>query len=389
MVFIIILLSLIVLQGVPLTIYIFQFVYYLFCFAMLALGVSWLVSSLNVFIRDVGQVITLLLQVGFWGTPIFWDINMFSEPIQKWLKLNPFFYIVQGYRDSFIGGVPFWQHGAYTLYFWSITGAVAARRSLCLQKAAASVLGRALRGSAMGNDIAISIDNISKEYFLYKKPHHRVIEIFHPLEKAVPQIFYRPVETFPFRSPGGSRSVSSAATAPANRPCCRLSAATCRRLSGSIGVKGRISALLELGAGFNPEFTGRENVYLNTAILGLSREETEARFGQIVDFADIGDFIDRPVKTYSSGMYVRLAFATAISVDPEILVIDEALAVGDIFFQQKCVEHMKQVMQTARFCWSVTICIRFPTCATGSSCSKKEESSTRASLPRECPNTPN
>jgi len=124
MVFIIILLALMLFQGVAPTIYIVQFLYYLFCFATLALGVSWLVSSLNVFIRDVGQVITLLLQVGFWGTPIFWDINMFSAGIQKWLKLNPFFYIVQGYRDSFIGGVPFWHHSVYTLYFWAITGSM-------------------------------------------------------------------------------------------------------------------------------------------------------------------------------------------------------------------------------------------------------------------------
>ena len=120
-VFIVILVALLLIQEVPITIYSFQFIYYLFCFSMLALGISWLVSSLNVFIRDVGQMITLLLQVGFWGTPIFWDINMFSEPIQKWLKLNPFCYIVQGYRDSFISGIGFWEHGAYNLYFWAVT----------------------------------------------------------------------------------------------------------------------------------------------------------------------------------------------------------------------------------------------------------------------------
>ncbi|MEN8191043.1 MAG: Wzt carbohydrate-binding domain-containing protein, partial [Thermodesulfobacteriota bacterium] len=99
-----------------------------------------------------------------------------------------------------------------------------------------------------------------------------------------------------------------------------------------------------LGSGFNPEFTGRENVYLNTAILGMSKQETDARFEQITEFADIGDFIERPVKTYSSGMNARLAFSTAIAVDPDILIIDEALAVGDIFFQQKCVAHMKKMM---------------------------------------------
>ncbi|MCW5198366.1 ABC transporter ATP-binding protein, partial [Desulfobulbus sp. F3] len=114
--------------------------------------------------------------------------------------------------------------------------------------------------------------------------------------------------------------------------------------SGTVQVNGRISALLELGAGFNPEFTGRENVYLNTAIQGISEEDTDARFQRIAEFADIGEFIDRPVKTYSSGMYIRLAFAAAVSVQPEILIVDEALAVGDIFFQQKCMTHMKKMM---------------------------------------------
>jgi len=114
--------------------------------------------------------------------------------------------------------------------------------------------------------------------------------------------------------------------------------------SGSVTVNGRISALLELGAGFNPEFTGRENVYFQGVLLGLSKEEMDIRFDEIVDFADIGEFIDQPVRTYSSGMFVRLAFATAIHVDPDILVIDEALAVGDIAFQRKCFERLGMLL---------------------------------------------
>ena len=116
--------------------------------------------------------------------------------------------------------------------------------------------------------------------------------------------------------------------------------------SGTVAINGRISALLELGAGFNPEFSGRDNVYLTTSIMGLTKEETDSRFQQIADFAEIGDFIDQPVKMYSSGMFVRLAFATAISVDPDILIVDEALAVGDIFFQQKCMKYMQHMMES-------------------------------------------
>ncbi len=116
--------------------------------------------------------------------------------------------------------------------------------------------------------------------------------------------------------------------------------------SGSIQTNGRIAALLELGSGFNPEFTGRENVYMNAAVLGLSREEVDGRFNDIADFADIGDYIDQPVKTYSSGMMVRLAFAVIAHVDAEILVVDEALAVGDAFFTQKCMRFLRNFMKT-------------------------------------------
>ncbi|MDZ7593978.1 MAG: ABC transporter ATP-binding protein [Thiobacillus sp.] len=113
--------------------------------------------------------------------------------------------------------------------------------------------------------------------------------------------------------------------------------------SGSVETRGRIAALLELGSGFNPEFTGRDNVYMNAAVLGLSREEVDARFDDVAAFADIGEFIDQPVKTYSSGMVVRLAFAVAINVDPEILIVDEALSVGDELFQRKCFSRIETI----------------------------------------------
>ena len=112
---------------------------------------------------------------------------------------------------------------------------------------------------------------------------------------------------------------------------------------GSLTVNGRVSALLELGAGFNPEFTGRDNVYLNGSILGLSTRQIDQRYQEIEDFAEIGEFINQPVKTYSSGMVVRLAFAVAINVDPEILLVDEALAVGDIYFRQRCMRKVHEL----------------------------------------------
>lgn len=122
----------------------------------------------------------------------------------------------------------------------------------------------------------------------------------------------------------------------------QLMAGTLQPSAGEVSTRGRVAALLELGAGFNPDFTGRENVYLNAAVLGLTKEETDERFPDIAAFADIGGFIDQPVKTYSSGMYVRLAFAVLTQVRPDVLIIDEALAVGDFLFQQKCFDVMRR-----------------------------------------------
>lgn len=123
----------------------------------------------------------------------------------------------------------------------------------------------------------------------------------------------------------------------------QILAGTLAPTKGRVAVHGRIAALLELGSGFNPDFSGRENVFLNGRILGLSQKEIEARYEQIVDFADIGAFIDQPVKTYSSGMFVRLAFAVQAHIDASIVIIDEALAVGDVFFRQKCYSRLEQL----------------------------------------------
>jgi lipopolysaccharide transport system ATP-binding protein len=125
----------------------------------------------------------------------------------------------------------------------------------------------------------------------------------------------------------------------------QILAGTLAQTSGEALVKGRVAALLELGSGFNPEFTGRENVYLNGSVLGLTQREIEDRYDQIVEFADIGEFINQPVKTYSSGMFVRLAFAVQAHIGSDILIIDEALSVGDIFFQQKCFRHLESLRE--------------------------------------------
>jgi lipopolysaccharide transport system ATP-binding protein len=124
----------------------------------------------------------------------------------------------------------------------------------------------------------------------------------------------------------------------------QIIAGTLAATTGNVSVNGRVSALLELGSGFNPEFTGRENVYLNGAIHGFTRDDMSARMREVLEFADIGDFVDQPVKTYSSGMMMRLAFAVAVNVQPDVLIVDEALAVGDVFFSQKCFQRIRDIV---------------------------------------------
>lgn len=190
----------------------------------------------------------------------------------------------------------------------------------------------------------ISIENVTKTYQLYESHADRVKEAFHPLRKK----FHRPFHALKNISLDiyqGEFVGIIGRNGSGKSTLLQLITGILQPTAGTISVQGQISALLELGAGFNPEFTGRENVYLNGSILGISRAEIDKNFGQIENFADIGDFIDQPVKTYSSGMFVRLAFAIAINVKPDIFIVDEALAVGDMFFQQKCIRHMEEKMK--------------------------------------------
>ena len=196
----------------------------------------------------------------------------------------------------------------------------------------------------MSEDSVIRIQNLTKAYRLYDSHADRVKETFHPFRKKYYRTF-NALTDVSFEVTRGETLGIIGRNGSGKSTLLQIICGTLQPTSGSIEVIGRVSALLELGAGFNPEFTGRQNLYINGAILGLKHEEIELRFDDIAAFAGIGDFIDQPVKTYSSGMYVRLAFAIAISVDPDILVVDEALAVGDIYYQHKCMHRMKELMQ--------------------------------------------
>jgi lipopolysaccharide transport system ATP-binding protein len=211
----------------------------------------------------------------------------------------------------------------------------------------------------MSSEIAIEVENLGKCYHIYDQPHDRLKQSLYPrlqrLAHASPKQYFR--EFWALRdvsfSVGKGETVGIVGRNGSGKSTLlQLICGTLNPSNGTIRRNGRIAALLELGSGFNPEFSGRENVYLNAAVLGLSRQETDARFDDIAAFADIGDFIDQPVKTYSSGMMVRLAFAVSINVDPEILVVDEALSVGDELFQRRCfsrIEAMRSAGTTILF----------------------------------------
>lgn len=210
-------------------------------------------------------------------------------------------------------------------------------------------------------EIVIDVRNLSKRYEIYNSPRDRLKQLVLPhLHQAAnragvalgiskqhsPPSYFREfwaLQDISFQVKRGETFGIIGRNGSGKSTLLQILAGTLAQTSGEANVNGRIAALLELGSGFNPEFSGRDNVFLNGRILGLTQKEIEARYDQIVEFADIGEFIDQPVKTYSSGMFVRLAFAVQAHIDASIVIIDEALAVGDVFFRQKCYARLEQL----------------------------------------------
>lgn len=193
----------------------------------------------------------------------------------------------------------------------------------------------------------IRANNISKCFRLYNDPLSRLKEAFYRGRRSFHQEFWALRDISMVIEEGSTVGVIGR-NGSGKSTLLQLIAGILTPTSGEITVHGRIAALLELGSGFDPEFTGRENVFMNGSILGLTRNEMAARFGDIEKFAEIGAFIDQPVKLYSSGMFVRLAFATAINVAPDILLVDEALAVGDVVFQHRCMAKIREIQQNGK-----------------------------------------
>lgn len=196
------------------------------------------------------------------------------------------------------------------------------------------------------NNYAVELSNVGKEFQTYANPINRLKELLFDDRDLSEK--YTVLKNVNLKIPKGQTIGLIGENGSGKSTLLQLICGILKPSTGVVTVEGKISALLELGAGFNPEFTGRENVYMNGAIQGFTRAEMDIRMPIIEEFAEIGEFIDKPVKTYSSGMYVRLAFASAINVNPDILIVDEALAVGDLYFQLKCIEKIKEFKESGK-----------------------------------------
>jgi ABC-type polysaccharide/polyol phosphate transport system ATPase subunit len=192
------------------------------------------------------------------------------------------------------------------------------------------------------SNIAIQVKHLTKIYKLYDKPIDRLKESLHPLKKQYHKDFYA-LNDVSFEIKKGETVGIIGKNGAGKSTLLKIITGVLTPTSGSIHVNGRIASLLELGAGFNPEYTGVENIYFQGSLMGYTRAEMESKIDDILAFADIGDFVHQSVKMYSSGMFARLAFAVAINVDPDVLIVDEALSVGDAAFQKKCLDRINQM----------------------------------------------
>ena len=202
-------------------------------------------------------------------------------------------------------------------------------------------------------DIAIKIENLTKVYHLYDRPQDIIKELFHPFRKSYHHDFYA-MDDVSFSIPKGQTIGIIGKNGAGKSTLLKMITGVLTPTKGTITTQGKIASLLELGAGFSPEMTGLENIFLNGTLMGFSKQEIDHKIEDILEFADIGEFIHQPVKMYSSGMFARLAFAVSINVEPDILIVDEALSVGDMAFQMKCFKKFQDFQKEGRTILFVT-----------------------------------
>ena len=318
-----------------------------------AVGV-WL-AAVNVRYRDVRYITPFLVQIWFFATPVAYASDVVPDKWAPLFHLNPMVGVVDGFRWTVLGVEP------------SVTchrhrGGRGARR-LCDRAARVRTSGSNLRGRGVmtitngttyDDDWSIRVDHVAKRYDLGEREQYRALRdvIARSARRLVAPAPERPdnrhrwaLEDVSFRVAPGEVVGLVGRNGAGKSTLLKLISRITRPTRGETAVRGRIGTLLEVGSGFHPELTGAENIYLNGAILGMRHAEIKANFDEIVEFSGIGTYLDTPVKRYSTGMYMRLAFAVAAHLDTEVLLVDEVLAVGDAEFQRKCVGRMRELSQ--------------------------------------------
>jgi lipopolysaccharide transport system ATP-binding protein len=325
-----VLMGMILVYGIPITWRILTLPLFIVLAITTALAVGFWLSALNVKYRDVQHTIPFLTQFWMYATPIAYSISIIPE---RWRLV--------------IGDHYFYSGGCIPVHWWIIVFQTHGRR----------ICGRSLIMSGV-----IRVENLSKRYTIGRKA-----EQYGSLRESLTQAVTRPINRLLHRKTGDRQSNTIWAlkdvsfevkrsevvgiigrNGAGKTTLLKILSRITKPTAGHAVIRGRVGSLLEVGTGFHPELTGRENIYLNGAILGMRRMEIDRRFDEIVDFSEIEKFLDTPVKRYSSGMYVRLAFAVAAHLEPEILLVDEVLAVGDASFQKKCLGKMRNVAREGR-----------------------------------------
>jgi ABC-type polysaccharide/polyol phosphate transport system ATPase subunit len=317
---------------------------------ILTLGLALLVSALTVHFRDLRDLLANLMTLWFFATPIVYPLSQAPERVRRLLNLNPFTHLAVAYQEVLFVPGSFAQ--------WPRLLAIGAASIVVLMGWLCRVRSPA-RYARGGSVNAIEVRDVRKIYRRYGRRKH-----FGTLKSALlsggvlrqmrPDDVLEALNGVSFDVGAGRTFGIIGRNGSGKSTMLKLIAGIGKPTSGAVRVNGRVSALIELGAGFHPEISGRENVFINGMMLGLTKREIAERFDEIVSFAELEPFIDAPVKTYSSGMYMRLGFAVAINVDPDVLLVDEVLAVGDEAFTHKCLDKFAEFRRRGRTVLLVT-----------------------------------
>jgi ABC-type polysaccharide/polyol phosphate transport system ATPase subunit/ABC-type polysaccharide/polyol phosphate export permease len=306
--------------------------------ALFTLACAMFMAALSVVVRDMQHLLGIVLMMWFYLTPIFYNLNNLPSETASFFVLNPMAVIVQSHRTIALAGLS---------PDWLALAGVAATSILLL--IFSYVVFRSLEDTFVERLGVILVEDLSKRYWL-QGPAPRTFQeaLLRSLGAARRRQPFWSLREVSFQIEPGESVGIIGSNGAGKSSLLRLICGLGRPTSGRVQVEGRVAALLELGAGFHPDLTGRQNLYISAIVSGLRRAEVDALYEEIVSFAEIEEFMDQPLRTYSAGMQLRLGFAVAIHVNPDILIIDEVLAVGDFNFQQKCLTRIEEFRQRGK-----------------------------------------